>query len=148
MEPTLINEPVDTGAWMAASGLYTGLIVILVVVAIIGLYRVFEKAGEPGWTAIIPIYNWYEILKITGRPWWWLILLFIPVVNTITWWVMMYNLAKAFGRGILFTLGLIIFPAIWFIILGFGGDEYRGFPSRLQTGNMADAGPFSPGPGQ
>lgn len=148
MEPTLISaDPVDAGGLLAASGIYSGIFIIFLVLGIIGLYRVFEKAREPGWTAIIPIYNQYVIIKITGRPWWWLILLFIPVVGTITWLVMMYNLSKTFGRGFLFALGLIVFPMIWFIILGFGSSTYQGPPPPMQTSQSASPGPFSPGPG-
>jgi hypothetical protein len=148
MEPTVISsDPVDAGGFLAASGVYSGLLIVFLVIAIVGLYRIFEKADEPGWAAIIPIYNYYVILKITGRPWWWLILLLIPVVGTITWFVMLYNLAKAFGKGALFALGLIVFPAIFLIVLGFGSASYQGYPSRLQTGDAGAPGPFAPGPG-
>jgi hypothetical protein len=148
MEPTLISaDPVDAGGLLAASGIYSGLLIVFLVIAIVGLYRIFEKADEPGWAAIIPIYNYYVILKITGRPWWWLILLLIPIVGTITWFVMLYNLAKAFGKGGLFALGLIVFPAIFLIVLGFGSASYQGYPSRLQTSGAGSPGPFAPGPG-
>ena len=62
------------------SCLCSGIIFLIVV---IGLWKVFVKADEPGWAAIIPIYNYYVILKIVGRPWWWLLLLLIPIVNLI-----------------------------------------------------------------
>jgi hypothetical protein len=148
MEPTLISaETADAGGWLAASGLYGALVIIFLVLAIVGLYRVFEKAGEPGWAAIIPIYNYYVLLKIQGRPWWWLILLLIPIVGTITWWVIMYNLAKTFGKGLLFALGLIVLPAVFFIVLGFGSATYQGPPAQMQTSQRAEPGPFAPGPG-
>lgn len=148
MEPTLISaEPVEAAGWLAASGIYAAVLVVFVVVGIIGLYRIFEKAHEPGWTAIIPIYNQYVILKITKRPWWWLVLLLLPVIGSITWLVMMYNLAKAFDKGTLFAIGLMLLPMIGFIILGFGSATYQGPPAAMQLDQSPGSGPYSPGPG-
>jgi len=134
MEPTLISaDSVDAGGLLAASGAYSAILIIVWVVMILALWRIFDKAGEPGWAAIIPIYNVYVLLKIIGRPWWWLILMLIPVINTITWLVIMYDLAKTFGRGLLFALGLIFFPWIWYMILGFGSSEYQGPPPVMKV---------------
>ena len=98
----------------------------LTVLVIAGMWKVFEKAGEPGWAAIIPIYNLYILTKIVGRPWWWLLLLLIPLVNIIFLIIINSDLSKAFGRGIGTTLGLIFLPFIFYPILGFGSAVYQG----------------------
>ena len=69
---------------------------IFVVVVVAG-WKVFEKAGQPGWAIIIPIYNVYIILKIVGRPAWWLVLYFIPIVNIVIAVIISIDMAKSFG---------------------------------------------------
>ena len=97
-----------------------------IVAFIAGLWMVFTKAGEDGWKAIIPIWNVLILLKIVGREWWWIILMLIPIVGFIVWIIVALDLAKSYGRGTGFGIGLIIFPYIWTIILGFGSDTYKG----------------------
>ena len=102
-----------------------GLVWLILVV--VGFWKVFTKAGQPGWAAIIPIYNVLVQLRIIGRPWWWVLLwLFVPIVGWIVYIIMMLDLAKSFGRGVGFGIGLILFPAIWGLILGFGDSKYVG----------------------
>ena len=108
------------------SGIAWIVILAVVVLSIAAWWMVFTKAGEAGWKSIIPIWNLLVILKIVGRDWWWIILMFIPVVNLIIWIIIALDLAKSFGRGVGFAIGLIIFPYIWGLILGFGSDAYRG----------------------
>ncbi len=98
----------------------------LIVVVIAGLWKTFEKAGQPGWAAIIPIYNVYVMTQIAGRPWWWLILVFIPCVGVIVMIIMCLDIAKNFGQSALFGLGLALLGFIFFPILGFGNAQYRG----------------------
>jgi hypothetical protein len=101
---------------------------ILFVIYIIAVWRVFVKAGQPGWAAIIPIYDLLILLKVVGRPWWWIFLFLIPIVNLVVWIIVAYDLSLSFGHGVGFTIGLII-PVVSFVILlilGFGADAYRG----------------------
>jgi Family of unknown function (DUF5684) len=89
-------------------------------------WKVFTKAGQPGWAAIIPIYNAYIMLKIGGKPGWWLLLFLIPGVNII-FLIWMYNMiSKSFGHDEGFTAGLIFLGIIFWPILGFGSSEYLG----------------------
>ena len=67
---------------------------------------IFTKAGEAGWKSIIPIWNLIMLLKIVGREWWWIILLLIPIVGFIVWIIVALDLAKSFGRGTGFGIGL------------------------------------------
>jgi hypothetical protein len=75
---------------------------------------------------IIPIYNWYILCKIVGRPGWWVILLLIPFVNFIVGIVLCIDLAKSFGKGVGFGIGLVLLSVIFFPILGFGSAQYQG----------------------
>jgi hypothetical protein len=102
----------------------------LVVLLIAGWWMIFTKAGEEGWKAIIPIWNTLTLLKIIGREWWWILLLFIPIVNIVIWVIVSLDLAKSFGRGVGFAIGLIFLPFIFALILGFGSDTYKGPASK------------------
>jgi uncharacterized protein DUF5684 len=104
--------------------------VVFGLLMIIALWKVFTKAGRPGWAAIIPIYNIYTLLKVAGRPGWWLILLLIPVVNIVVAIIVSLDVAKAFGKGGLFGFfGLFVFSLIGYLILGFGGARYHAPPA-------------------
>lgn len=98
--------------------------IAVIVVVIASMWKVFTKAGQPGWASIIPIYNAYILLKIAGKPGWWLILLFIPLVNLVIGIIAIAALAKNFGKGVGFVVGLILLPFIFYPILGFGDAQY------------------------
>ena len=109
----------------------TSVIVLIIdlavaVLMIASMWMIFEKAGEPGWAAIIPIYNLYVVLKISDKPAWWLILFFIPIVNFIIIIITVLALAEKFGKGVGFAIGMILLPIIFFPILGFGDARYSG----------------------
>jgi hypothetical protein len=96
------------------------------VLMIAALWKIFTKAGQPGWAAIIPIVNTYFTCKVAGRPGWWVILMFIPFVNLIIWIILCIDVAKSFGKGAGFGIGLLLLPIIFFPILGFGNAQYQG----------------------
>jgi hypothetical protein len=100
--------------------------VAVAVLIIAAFWKIFTKAGQPGWAAIIPIYNYYVLLKVVGRPGWWLILYLIPFVNLIIFIIVAIDLAKSFGKTGGFAVGLILLPFIFFPILGFGSATYVG----------------------
>ncbi len=102
----------------------------VIVLVIAGFWKVFAKAGQPGWAAIVPFYNTYVLCKIAGRPGWWFILLFIPFVNFIVFAIVAIDVAKSFGRGTGFGVGLWLLGFIFFPILGFGSCSIRGPPRR------------------
>jgi hypothetical protein len=110
-------------------GIGIGFIVIIlavVVFIIAAMWKIFEKAGQPGWAAIVPIYNMYVLLKIVGKPGWWLILFLIPIVNYV-FIIWTYNmLSKSFGKEEGFTVGLVLLGIVFFPILGFGDAKYLG----------------------
>jgi len=98
---------------------------LLVVLLIVSLWKVFEKAGQAGWKSLIPIYNYVVFLNIIVRPVWWVILLFVPIVSFIIIIVMHVDLAKRFGKGALYGLGLCLLPFIFFPLLAFGDATYE-----------------------
>jgi hypothetical protein len=104
--------------------LFVDLAIPLLIV--VGAWLVFAKAGEGGWQAIIPIWNVIVLLRIIGRPAWWIILLIIPLVGWITAAVIAQDVAKSFGKGVAFGVGLWLLSPIFIPILGFGGAQYQG----------------------
>jgi hypothetical protein len=101
-------------------------IAVVAIICIAAIWRIFEKAGKPGWASLIPIYNIIILLEIVGKPWWWLLLMLIPVVNIIFAVWMTNLLSKSFGKSEGFTVGLIFLGFIFYPILGFGNAEYEG----------------------
>jgi hypothetical protein len=108
-----------------SSGAVLGALACVVLV-LVSMWKVYTKAGQPGWAILIPIYNAYVLLKIVGRPGWWLLLLLIPLVNFIIAIVVNFDLARSFGKGVGFALGLTFLSPIFYIILGLGAAEYEG----------------------
>jgi len=105
--------------------------ITVTVVEIIGAWFMFEKAGEPGWASIIPIYNYLVAIKIAGKPWWYILLMLIPVINLFVYIMILNGLAKNFGKGTGFTVGLFFFRFIFIPILGFGNSAYSGDKSNF-----------------
>ena len=98
----------------------------IVVIEIAAFWKVFEKAGQPGWASIIPIYNSIVMLRIVGKPWWWFFLYLIPGFGLI-WAIWTVNmLSKSFGKDEGFTVGLILLGFVFYPILGFGDARYLG----------------------
>jgi len=95
-----------------------------IVFEIVAFWKVYAKAGQPGWAVLIPIYNVYVLLKIAGKPGWWLLLFLIPLVNLIIAILVAIEVAKAFGHGAGFGLGLAFLGFIFYPILGFGSSTY------------------------
>ncbi|MGB5809454.1 MAG: DUF5684 domain-containing protein [Polyangiales bacterium] len=105
-----------------------GTLIWLVVVAfyVVVAWKIFEKAGKPGWAAIIPVYNVIVILEIVGRPIWWIFLLLIPLVGVVVSVILSIDLAKSFGHGALYGFGLAFLSFVFGPILAFGSDTYQG----------------------
>ncbi len=120
----------DADAAAAAAGGIAVVILLvelaLFVLIIAGLWKIFTKAGKPGWAAIIPIYNMIVLLEIVGRPIWWFLLLFVPCVGIIFAVIIYIDLAKSFGKDVAWGIGLLLLPFIFFPLLGFGSAKYVG----------------------
>jgi len=123
-----------SGALAAFLGAYFLFILVIWVISIAGMWKTFEKAGKPGWAAIIPIYNIVIMLEIVGKPMIWILWLIIPCVN-IVFSIWLTNLvSKSYGKSEGFTIGLIFLPFIFWPILGFGDARYLG-PSAAEAQN-------------
>jgi hypothetical protein len=103
----------------------------VIALVIVSMWKVFAKAGKPGWAAIIPIYNWVVILEIIGKPVWWVILLFIPLVNIAIAILAFIELAKVFGKSPGFGVGMAFLPFVFFPILAFSDARYVGASSAM-----------------
>ncbi len=117
----------DSGTAGFMGGMIGGLInLVILVVLVAAQWKIFTKAGKPGWAAIIPIYNIIVFLEIIGRPIWWIVLFLIPFVNIIVGIIALLDLAKSFGKSTGFAIGLILLSPIFLLILGFGDSRYQG----------------------
>jgi len=116
-----------TGGLLAMGGIMTLVMLAIFVVFIIGVWKVFVKAGQPGWAVLIPIYNIYIVVKIAGRPGWWLLLCLIPFVNIVVGALLAIDVAKAFGQSAVFGIVLLfLLGGIGYLVLGFGNYRYVG----------------------
>ena len=100
--------------------------IVAVIVMIVAQWKLFSKAGKPGWASLVPVYNTVVMLEIVGRPTWWILLLLFPCTAPIILVIMAVDLAKSFGKGGGFTVGLILLGIVFFPILAFGSAQYQG----------------------
>jgi hypothetical protein len=111
------------GAFSIVGFCCAGIVLLLIVAS---FWKIFTKAGQPGWAAIVPIYNNYIMQEIVGREVWWLVFLFIPGLQFVWTIVIGLDLAKSFGKETLWGVGLILLPFIFYPLLGFGDAQYQG----------------------
>ncbi len=112
-------------------GFFIVYFVISIVPVAIGMWKVFTKAGQPGWAVLIPIYNFIVLLRIAGLPWYWVftpLVAIIPILGGIAclvWVVWVHHrISTRFGKGIGFTIGLTLLAPIFWLILGFDDSKY------------------------
>jgi hypothetical protein len=123
----LQESTTTTGVSSLGAGLgMVGMIVwvAFAVLMIASMWKIFTKAGKPGWAAIIPIYNLIVLLEIAGKPLWWFILLLVPFVNIIVFIMVLVSIARNFGKGLGFAIGMLL-PFIFYPMLGFGDARYQ-----------------------
>lgn len=158
MEETTINQfaysASDAGGIMAMGMGMLIFMLAIIVFMIIALWKIYTKAGKPGWACIVPVYNYIVLLQIAGKPIWWIVWFILPVVGAlittvspaiggilylilviiaIVFSIMMYHgLSKSFGKGAGFTVGLILLGIIFFPILAFGKAKYIGAGGNAQ----------------
>lgn len=120
MEKSMVHIETSGGG-----GIILMLQVIIAVIMIISLWKIFAKAGKPGWASIIPIYNAIVMMQIAGTPIWWILLMFIPIVNLVISIIVLIELAKRFGQGTGYAIGMLLLPIIFFPMLAFGSATYQ-----------------------
>lgn len=118
----------DPAVETAAAGVSAVVFILYIAVAVLifaSMWKVFTKAGKPGWAALVPFYNIVVLLRIVGKPVWWLVLYFIPFVSLIPAIIVSHELSKKFGFGVGMTLLQIFLPFIAYPVLGFGSAQYQ-----------------------
>jgi len=114
------------GGGLAAMGVVFGVVYLAIAILVIAaLWKVFTKAGQPGWACLVPIYNILVLLKITGKPAWWVILFFVPIANLVFAIIVAIALAEKFGKGAGYGIGLAFLPVVFYPMLGFGSATYK-----------------------
>lgn len=119
----------DDFIYSLIASLGAGFYLVSLAVAIatlVGMWKIFTKAGKPGWGIIVPFYNLYCLFDIAFGNGWLFLLMFVPCVGAIFYIICLFKLAKAFGQGVGFGFGLLFLNAIFIMILGFGSAEYVG----------------------
>lgn len=116
----------------AAGGIFAGISTFFTIGAIVSIFmiivmwRIFSKAGRPGWASIIPIYNILVMIDIAGLEWWYLLLLLIPIANIFAIFKIYIGIAENFGKSVGFGIAMVFFSIICMPILAFGSAEYEG----------------------
>ena len=119
----------DTGVGVLGAVVGLGFMLLwlaVVLLIVVSLWKVFTKAGEPGWACLIPIYNIVVLLKIAGKPVWWILLMLIPFVNFVVAIIVSIGVAERFGKSTGFGIGLALLGPIFYPILAFGDARYQG----------------------
>ena len=118
-----------------------GLFILWWLLCLVGLWGVFVKAGQPGWAAIVPIYNLYTWVKVADQPGWWVVLYFVPGVNLFVHITVCIYVALEFRQHWLFGIGLWLLPVVFLPVLGFGNRraEYVGAAHRVEVPGDKDA---------
>ena len=135
---TFVNTQVDSFSGTEAGAILFVFILISCVAALllaipvfVGMWKSFQKAGKPGWAALIPIYNSYVMVQIAGRPlWWFVVICFVPFVNIVFAIMLLLNIARAFGKDVGYMLLLLFFPFVGWPLLGLGSAKYQGAPQH------------------
>lgn len=129
MDEALLQQNADLAQIQtigATSMVVSGLIGLITIAS---FWRIFSKAGQPGWACLIPVYNLMVMSKIGGRSPIFAFTLFIPFVNFVTGFMIAHGISKAFGKGALFTIGQVFVPFVFLPLLAFGDSKYIGGPS-------------------
>ncbi|MBK7987483.1 MAG: signal peptidase I [Ignavibacteria bacterium] len=108
----------------ALAGVNLLIVIVILVLVLGGLWKIFTKAGKPGWAAIIPIYNYIVLTEIIGKPIWWAIMMLIPCVNIVFMFLVYIELAKCFGKDTLYGILLVVLSPIMIPVLGFSDAQY------------------------
>jgi Family of unknown function (DUF5684) len=107
-------------------------------VVCVAFWKVFSKAGLRGWGSLIPVYNLVLWMRLGGKPGWWAIWLFVPFLNLVIYTIVTFEVAKNFGKGVAYTLGLLLLPPLFYIFLGLGKSQYN--PTLLRLRRQIAAG--------
>ena len=109
----------------------------MVILAVASVWKVFVKAGQPGWACIVPIYNMIVMLEIAEKPLWWIALFFIPVANFVASILVAIAIAEHFGQGAGFGICMAFLPFVFYPMLAFGSATYASTQTQVPFGAPA-----------
>jgi len=125
--PLLLLQSGDNNPFATIAGVFFLTVMFaLAITTIVGMWKTFDKAGQPGWGVFIPIYNVYLLTQIAKKPGWWVLLMLVPLINIIVQAVVSIGVAEKFGKGAGFGMGLLLLPFIFYPVLGLGDATYAG----------------------
>ena len=133
MDQTMYATTSTSGSDAAAAAIMIPMMLFYIAIfmlVVAGMWRVFSKAGRPGWYALVPIYNSIVLAEIVGRPGWVGLLNLVPFLNIYINVIIALDVAKSFGKDTTFGVLTIFFPFVTYPILGFGSAKYQG-PSAV-----------------
>lgn len=110
----------------AGAGLFAVVYIAIIVVMLVSLWKLFTKMHQPGWYGIVPIFNYVVIAKLSGKDWWWGLLVLVPCIGFVFAIILLNEVAKMFGKDPIYTVGLVLLPFIFLPMLAFGSAEYSG----------------------
>jgi hypothetical protein len=113
-----------------AAIVFCGAMLLATVILVAGYWRLFTKAGQPGWAILVPIYNMIVMQQVAGKPLWWIVLYFIPVVNIVIAVLCVFAVAENFGKGRAYGLGMLFFPWVFVPMLAFSDARFAGGARR------------------
>ncbi len=119
-----MDDSMALGGLLALLGAYFVFVLVIAVVMLISMWKIYSKAGQPGWAILVPIYNMIVLLNIVRKPVWWILLMLIPFVSFIIVILIYLELAKVYGKSTGFGLGIIFLPIIFLPMLAFGDAQY------------------------
>ena len=119
-----MDDSMALGCLLALLGAYLVFVLVIAVVMLISMWKIYSKAGQPGWAVLVPIYNMIVLLNIVRKPVWWILLMLIPFVSFIIVILIYLELAKVYGKSTGFGLGIIFLPIIFLPMLAFGDAQY------------------------
>lgn len=127
---------------MNGPSIFPLLILVVVELAIaafllISMWKVFTKAGKPGWACIVPFYNYYVMVEIGKKPTWWFGMMFVPFANIVFMIMILNGISKSFGKSEGFTVGLVLLPYVFYAILAFGDAKYL-YAEKELKGDLLD----------
>lgn len=132
MLPAQVTVEVDQSTSIFGGPVETAVAVALLLVIAVSLWRVFTKMGQQGWTGIVPVLNFVSIGVLAGRAWWFGVITIVPCIGFFFVVVLLHDLAKMFGHGILFTIGLVVLPFVFLPYLAFvPSQRYVGRAARV-----------------
>ena len=127
--PLQVDIEVEQGVSVFGGPGATAVAVLLLLIIAVSLWRVFTRMGQPGWTGAVPIVNFVSIAALAGRPWWLGLLPIVPCIGLVAVVLLCRDLARMFGRGVLFTIGLVLLPFVFLPILAFSPREHYQGPT-------------------